>query len=104
MGRKVNAFFWELECLIHPILMVVRNLFRQSFGLNRVRGFQSDRAFDGMFELADIARPGIGLGQRRGFIAKRQVAYCLNAKLLGTEGSEVRELLWADAQRGKHDE
>ena len=59
MGGEIESRFRKLETFRDAVGIVVGNLFRQAFGLNRVGRFQRDRAFDGVFEFANISGPQI---------------------------------------------
>src|SRR5215510_3806130 len=69
---EVDSFFWKFHCFRNAIRIVVCDLLRQAFRLDRVGTLERDRSLDRMFQLTNIPRPRVTLEQSHRVLADGQ--------------------------------
>ena len=59
MRRQIDAVFRQIQQRSTAPRTIIEDGFRQAFTLNFLGAFESDGAFDGVFQFAHVAGPGV---------------------------------------------
>lgn len=99
MANEIDARFRQVKLCTDPLRVIVSYMIGKLFGLDLAGAFESNRAFDSVFELADIPVPGVIFKNVDRLWRDRQCLAGLIAEFLDKVSDQVANVLGSFPQR-----